>query len=800
MDIQYYLHRLFELKSLLDHLQQDNTVFTATAEAVVIFNPKGKVIRANPAAEELFGLDPVGLDQQELTKIVSMRNPDGSPVEVEQLPSEQAIHGAVVNKQRLLLIDHKGLERIIHISASPVKIEAEISSVVTIWQDDTERERLLEQIEFEQSRLEAIIVNTPEAILVTDEEGRLVLGNPAAERVFGRSIPNNLELEELAGLQIKDMDGIPYDPRYLPLTCSALDGELLNNIEMFVEFPDGQIRNLLASTAPIVDRNGNLNGAVGVFQDITDRKQAEEALRQQASRSQLLAGLSKAFAEAGLNSHDLLETTVNQIGAVLGDFCCLCLSSDDGKWNYPAAVYVRDAPLRADYQSVFEASPEEAWNELIARDLQIGRPVIYTDIPAKRTKELLSRLRIPIPDPLVPEWLNGIGIPLRTHGRWFGVLYILRFQQGKHYKEEDQTFLQDLADRAALAIEDSQLFERETQRARELQALHQATTALLSTIDLETLLGQIIDAARHAIPSAEQGMLYLLSSRDKADNNHLVVRSAFGCQNLGDSESDLQQLAARTVIEKRPLLLNHRFFTRLDPYNKTGSLHSVVTAPLMLPQVSGEKPQVLGALLLLGPEPNLFTHNELRLLNSFAATATAALQNATLYAEVQRLATTDTLTEQFNRRRFFEIGELEMHRFRRFQNPLSAIMLDLDNFKEINDHYGHAVGDQVLYTIAQRCRVSIRQVDILGRYGGDEFAILLPSAELEEAFEIAERVRQAVTQSAVSTQFGNVSLSISLGVAQASPNMASLSTLLARADAALYQAKKNGRNQVVQDC
>ena len=130
----------------------------------------------------------------------------------------------------------------------------------------------------------------------------MVLGNPAAERVFGRAIPNNLELEELAGLQIKDMDGIPYDPRYLPLTCSALDGELLNNIEMFVEFPDGQIRNLLASTAPIVDRNGNLNGAVGVFQDITDRKQAEEALRQQASRSQLLAGLSKAFAEAGLNS------------------------------------------------------------------------------------------------------------------------------------------------------------------------------------------------------------------------------------------------------------------------------------------------------------------------------------------------------------------------------------------------------------------------------------------------------------------------------------------------------------------
>jgi diguanylate cyclase (GGDEF)-like protein len=115
---------------------------------------------------------------------------------------------------------------------------------------------------------------------------------------------------------------------------------------------------------------------------------------------------------------------------------------------------------------------------------------------------------------------------------------------------------------------------------------------------------------------------------------------------------------------------------------------------------------------------------------------------------VQRLAIIDTVTEQYNRRKFFELGAFEMNRFRRYYTPLSAIMLDMDNFKQVNDTYGHAAGDQVLRAVAQRCRATIRVVDILGRYGGDEFAILLPGAELREAREIAERLRLASPQRA----------------------------------------------------
>jgi diguanylate cyclase (GGDEF)-like protein len=340
-----------------------------------------------------------------------------------------------------------------------------------------------------------------------------------------------------------------------------------------------------------------------------------------------------------------------------------------------------------------------------------------------------------------------------------------------------------------LAIENTWLFEREALRARELQALHQATTALLSTIDLETLLAQILDAAQQAIPAADQGVLYLLSGED----NHLEVRAAFGCQDLQLLSPELQQQASRVVQEKSPLILDSIPTSRPDCSSEPVSTGSAIIAPLTLDQ------SVLGALVLFGARPKLFTENDLSMLDNFAITATAALRNATLYAEVQRLATTDTVTEQYNRRKFFELGELEIRRSRRFQNALSAIMLDLDNFKEINDTHGHGVGDQVLRAIAQRCRASIRVVDILGRYGGDEFAILLPGADLPEAHEIAERIRQTVIQSPILTDRGAVSISISLGVTQAQQEMESLSVLLGRADAALYSAKQGGRNRVMKD-
>jgi diguanylate cyclase (GGDEF)-like protein len=171
-----------------------------------------------------------------------------------------------------------------------------------------------------------------------------------------------------------------------------------------------------------------------------------------------------------------------------------------------------------------------------------------------------------------------------------------------------------------------------------------------------------------------------------------------------------------------------------------------------------------------------------------------ALRNA--LAEVQRLASTDPLTELPNRRRFFELANLELQRVLRHGRSLAAIMLDIDWFKGVNDSFGHAAGDQVLSTVAKHCRETVRQIDVLGRIGGEEFAILLPETNLDSACRVAERLRRIIAGTPVETESGSVDITASFGVMTLDDTHATLDTLLAGADKALYQAKRDGRNRV----
>jgi diguanylate cyclase (GGDEF)-like protein len=165
--------------------------------------------------------------------------------------------------------------------------------------------------------------------------------------------------------------------------------------------------------------------------------------------------------------------------------------------------------------------------------------------------------------------------------------------------------------------------------------------------------------------------------------------------------------------------------------------------------------------------------------------------------EVQKMAVTDSLTGLLNRRHFFELAEHELRRAKRYARPLSIIMLDVDHFKQINDTYGHAVGDRVLHEVAQVCLSETRSVDVLGRYGGEEFTIMLPECEARAAREVAERLRQRIAGLSVDTAEGSVHVTASLGVASLTDPSMTLDALLSAADAALYSAKRGGRDNVV---
>jgi len=174
-----------------------------------------------------------------------------------------------------------------------------------------------------------------------------------------------------------------------------------------------------------------------------------------------------------------------------------------------------------------------------------------------------------------------------------------------------------------------------------------------------------------------------------------------------------------------------------------------------------------------------------------------AVENARLFDEVQRLANTDELTGLSNRRDLYERGQREMDRARRDDRPVSALMLDIDKFKLVNDTYGHSVGDEVLREIAVRIGKAVRDVDIVGRYGGEEFAVILPDSSLEVAVAVAERVRTEISERPFDTESGPLPIFASLGVATAlRSNNDAVGHLLDRADTAMYQAKQSGGDLV----
>jgi len=166
-------------------------------------------------------------------------------------------------------------------------------------------------------------------------------------------------------------------------------------------------------------------------------------------------------------------------------------------------------------------------------------------------------------------------------------------------------------------------------------------------------------------------------------------------------------------------------------------------------------------------------------------------------AELEQISRLDGLTGIFNRRYFFELAGREHARSARYGHPLSAIMIDLDHFKEVNDTFGHVVGDQVLVEVAQRIQAGVRAVDVVGRYGGEEFVVVLPETDVEEVKVMAKRIWHKLTDRSMITNKLSIPVRASIGVASCCPDgKISLDTLIDQADQALYQAKELGRNRI----
>lgn len=205
----------------------------------------------------------------------------------------------------------------------------------------------------------------------------------------------------------------------------------------------------------------------------------------------------------------------------------------------------------------------------------------------------------------------------------------------------------------------------------------------------------------------------------------------------------------------------------------------------------------IGTLQLIRYSGDQFTDHEFNIVSMVGSTLTLALRNSEIHREAQELATIDSLTGLYNKRYFLDILNKEFKSTQRYQTPVSLIMIDLDNFKLINDKFGHQAGDTVLKNIASLLTKSLREIDIPTRYGGDEVAVILPETVIEQAFFVAKRIKRLIEEHPVRFGEDSIKVTASFGISSCPNSMIKTAEeMISASDKALYEAKKFGRNRI----
>ena len=384
--------------------------------------------------------------------------------------------------------------------------------------------------------------------------------------------------------------------------------------------------------------------------------------------------------------------------------------------------------------------------------------------------------------------------PLQLEGRLLGIVYLdSRIARGV-FAPDDVDILVAIAQHVAVSLETARAAQLEVQveaerRQRGLaEALRDASLELSRTLDPVEAAELTLSAAAAQV-GADSGCVLV------RDGDAFSLAARYG-RVPAESRGTLLPQAAAGALEElfvQPRTVVGGAQRHGLPKGLTavlGPAGSWLAVPL---PPAGERPACL--VLLATAVPGLYGQAQAGIAEAFIAQGAAAYEKARLFRKVEELASTDGLTGVRNRRHFMDQATRELAAARRHGLPLAALMLDIDHFKQVNDTYGHATGDQVIRAVAQRLAALIRPEDLLGRYGGEEFSLVVRE-DAGGAAALAERLRAALAADPVPTDDGPLPVTISVGVAVLQRSDTAVDSVLARADAALYKAKHAGRNQV----
>ncbi len=445
----------------------------------------------------------------------------------------------------------------------------------------------------------------------------------------------------------------------------------------------------------------------------------------------------------------------------------------------------------ADFNTQF-AEPKGTNNELSNLKLREDSPVVKY---MEQERKPLTREDLDI----LPEFLGlweqereeikakeiQMFMPLISRGNLIAILVLGKKQSGR-YLLEDYRLLEDVTSRVAVSMEKEYLREQLREREEELSVINRSSAIITSSLDIQEIYGsfieelkKVVDVSWAAILLVKESDLWFLALSSELDTDWEVGEKV----PLVGSGTEWAITNKEAVYE--PDIERESRFLPVSRYRRWG-LHSVVHLPLIA------KGKAIGSFIVASCKPYAFNQRHIVLLEQLASEIAVPVENTQLYAQAEEKARIDELTSLLNRRSLDETIDAEINRHSRYGGVFSLAILDLDSFKAFNDKFGHLAGDKLLRQVGQIIKVAVRNADQAFRYGGDEFAVLLPQTAIDAARQVNERVRRKIAQK---VEASDIQITASIGLASWPADGVGHTDIIAAADAALYRAKRSGGNQ-----